>query len=670
MIASPSDIAAISANELFGDRIAYHGNTLAVSAPATAETRGSVFIYTRASEPSNLWTLTKQLIEPVVPTSVPYAGQLAVQGDILALTYDETVLLYQRDRGGVNNWGLLTEIDPPVGADATGYGTTLFLTSGMLLVGSPFEVGTAGGGQQTHGALYIYQPNTANPAQWDMKQRLAPTPSTAPGFFSAAIAQSGDWIATSAPAETSNQGQAKGVVYLFKRGGNGVWSQVRVVKIDDVSSVYDQLSLQGDTLLAAKPSAIINGVPNAGAVNVLMRTQGGSDNWGIATRLTDAVPMQDAYFGMAVTQSGNAMIVSRLKSSQSADSSAIGVFARSSPIATDWTLLRAHIVQGLTGYGRQIVIDGTTVMVSAPWHNIHGEANRGMVFSYRRDIGGAGMWGLAATIVGPGCVEDCGTEYYALAATDLVNIERTKVGCPQVRVNPLLDQSALSHSIDMATRDYYSHTTPEGVTFSDRIFDAGYRFSMAGEILFMGPTSPEQAVRGWMDSAAHRDVILNCEMTETGFGVWSHPNSGNELFWTQVFGRPTSEFLLEPPPGITPPPLDGNVPYSITLSNQTLLEGMPTNSLVGILTARDLDIPDDSHTFALIESATNPDNLSFVIQGHELRTTAVLHNATQPKYRIYVQTTDAEGHRFATHIDVFVAKIVATDFQPLIFQNK
>jgi hypothetical protein len=659
-----------ASNELFGDRIAFHGNTLAVSAPRTAETRGAVLIYTRSTDASNLWTIARQILEPSAPGNSAYAGQIAVFDDLLAVAYNEQVLIYRRDMGGANQWGLQAQISPPAGVDKTGYGTSLFLAEGLLLVGSPFEVGTDGGGRTTHGALYLYQPDATDAARWNLQQRLAPAPSAAPGFFSAAATQSGDWIAASAPAETSNQGQAKGVVYLFRRQSGETWTQARVVPIDDVSSIYDQLSLQGDSLVVAKPSATVDMVNNAGAVTVLMRNQGGADNWGLATRITDPTPAQDTYFGMAVAISGNSLLVSRLRSSPTDASSALGVFIRESPVATDWTLLRAHIVQGLTGYGRQIVVDGSTVMVNAPWHNLHGEANRGMVFSYRRDIGGAGMWGLAATIVGPGCIEDCGTDYYALAATDLVNLERTKAGCAQVRVNPLLDQSALSHSVDQATRDYYSHDTPEGDTFGDRIFDAGYRFSIAAEILFKGPTSPEQAVRGWMDSPVHRDIILNCELTETGFGVWSHPNSGNELFWTQVFGKPTAEFLIEPPPGITPPPLDGHLPYSITLSSQEFLEGLPVHALVGTLAALDLDIPDDSHTFALIESDANPDNLAFVIQGDELRNAEVLYHANQPKYRIRVQTTDAEGHRYATHVEIFVTKVAAMDYLPVVARSE
>ena len=63
---------------------------------------------------------------------------------------------------------------------------------------------------------------------------------------------------------------------------------------------------------------------------------------------------------------------------------------------------------------------------------------------------------------------------------DIVNDERATAGCPALTVDDRY-HGARAHSADMAARDYFSHTTPEGVAFSTRITNAGYRWSSAGE---------------------------------------------------------------------------------------------------------------------------------------------------------------------------------------------
>src|SRR5690554_5655505 len=45
---------------------------------------------------------------------------------------------------------------------------------------------------------------------------------------------------------------------------------------------------------------------------------------------------------------------------------------------------------------------------------------------------------------------------------DLVNDERTANGCSELRVDERLEEAARGHSEDMAERDYFDHTTPDG----------------------------------------------------------------------------------------------------------------------------------------------------------------------------------------------------------------
>jgi uncharacterized protein YkwD len=112
----------------------------------------------------------------------------------------------------------------------------------------------------------------------------------------------------------------------------------------------------------------------------------------------------------------------------------------------------------------------------------------------------------------------------------LVNNERADAGCDPVAEEPHLDTAAQKHSDDMSARDYFSHDTPEGVHFDERIRDAGYS-KPGAENIAKGATSAAQVMEMWMNSSGHRANILNCSLTKLGVGV---TKSG--WYWTQDFG--------------------------------------------------------------------------------------------------------------------------------------
>lgn len=119
-----------------------------------------------------------------------------------------------------------------------------------------------------------------------------------------------------------------------------------------------------------------------------------------------------------------------------------------------------------------------------------------------------------------------------LRVVELVNAERAAHGCDRpLVVDDRLAEAAQGHSTDMATRDYFSHTSPEGETFVDRVLAAGYP-DPAAENIARGQTSPEQVMTDWMNSDGHRTNILNCEYRAIGVGL-----DTRGWYWTQDFGR-------------------------------------------------------------------------------------------------------------------------------------
>ena len=116
------------------------------------------------------------------------------------------------------------------------------------------------------------------------------------------------------------------------------------------------------------------------------------------------------------------------------------------------------------------------------------------------------------------------------AVLALVNDARAAKGCKALVIDDRITTAAQAHSTDMANRKYFSHDTPEGADFAERMRAAGYS-KPGGENIAQGYRTPEQVMQGWMNSAGHKANIETCEFTTMGVGLDTRGN-----YWTQDFG--------------------------------------------------------------------------------------------------------------------------------------
>ncbi|MFJ3234395.1 CAP domain-containing protein [Streptomyces sp. NPDC086787] len=116
----------------------------------------------------------------------------------------------------------------------------------------------------------------------------------------------------------------------------------------------------------------------------------------------------------------------------------------------------------------------------------------------------------------------------------LTNAERRAAGLPPLAADPLLAAAAQGHSADMAARDFYSHTSPEGSEPWDRAAAAGAARRSIGENIACGQRSAAEVVDGWMNSPGHRANILKPSFTHIGVGFAGGGRAGT--YWTQLFG--------------------------------------------------------------------------------------------------------------------------------------
>ena len=85
----------------------------------------------------------------------------------------------------------------------------------------------------------------------------------------------------------------------------------------------------------------------------------------------------------------------------------------------------------------------------------------------------------------------------------------------------------------MHERGFFDHINPDGETPWDRMNRYGIRgWTLVGENIAFGYSSPAAVEAAWMDSPGHRRNILTAGFTHVGVGLYEEDGM---IFWTQLF---------------------------------------------------------------------------------------------------------------------------------------
>src|SRR2546430_8474867 len=127
-----------------------------------------------------------------------------------------------------------------------------------------------------------------------------------------------------------------------------------------------------------------------------------------------------------------------------------------------------------------------------------------------------GLLGSLAPLVAEGASLDSSEQ-------DLVariNAFREARSLPALAVSDTLTAAAKWMSSDMGARNYFAHTSLDGRSPTQRMFDAGYPAfgTWTGEDLAAGYTTTADVLNGWINSPAHYAVLVNPQYHAIGVG--------------------------------------------------------------------------------------------------------------------------------------------------------
>jgi len=122
---------------------------------------------------------------------------------------------------------------------------------------------------------------------------------------------------------------------------------------------------------------------------------------------------------------------------------------------------------------------------------------------------------------------------------DNTNQVREKEGKKSLILSEKLSKAAEQKAKYMFEKNYWAHTSPEGVEPWTFILDQDYDYSYAGENLARNFYYSREVVDAWMKSPTHKENLLSNNYDEVGFAVVNGVLDGYETtLVVQMFGRP------------------------------------------------------------------------------------------------------------------------------------
>lgn len=99
-----------------------------------------------------------------------------------------------------------------------------------------------------------------------------------------------------------------------------------------------------------------------------------------------------------------------------------------------------------------------------------------------------------------------------------INDQRDERGITHLKENSILTEAARNYGKYMFANGFFSHNTPGGQSPVDRLNIINFKFKAMGENIAKAP-DVTTADNGLMNSAEHRDNILNNQFTDIGVGI-------------------------------------------------------------------------------------------------------------------------------------------------------
>lgn len=141
------------------------------------------------------------------------------------------------------------------------------------------------------------------------------------------------------------------------------------------------------------------------------------------------------------------------------------------------------------------------------------------------------------------------TDIHVEQLLETTNQKRQSQGLTPLALNDKLSAAAAAKAVDMFSKNYWAHNSPDGKTPWDFIVSSGYGYTVAGENLAKNFANSVGVVDAWMASPTHRDNILKAGYQDVGVAIVNGVLGGEETtLVVQMFGASSARPVSVAPP--------------------------------------------------------------------------------------------------------------------------
>ena len=370
----------------FDDEIAVDGDWMVMGAsltdgPTGNYQQGAAYLYQKGG--TGTWLFVKRLFASDGADNDRFGNSVAISGNTIVVgayvddisnnTNQGSAYIFERNQGGVNNWGEVKKLVASDGADGDLFGWSVAISGNTVVVGVLWDdIGT--NGQQ--GSAYIFSRNRGGSNAWGRVKKLVASDGTDFDYFGRSVAISGNIVVVGAIGDDNGTNIEQGSTYLYERnqGGTNAWGEVKKLLASDRSYTYrfgNSVAISGDTVVVG---AYANAEPNEfqGSAYLYKRDQGGTNTWGEVKKLVASDGASTDWFGSSVAISGNTVVVGAKYNRTIYGQGSAYLFKRDYGGVNTWGQFRRLVASDgtLRQYlGSSVAITNDTVFVWAPGPN-------------------------------------------------------------------------------------------------------------------------------------------------------------------------------------------------------------------------------------------------------------------------------------------------------------
>ena len=195
------------ANDQFGVSVALDGDTIAIGALGTNELSGAVVIFERSSGEASDWEQVAELIPSDSAPNDQFGASIRMDGDLLVAGAPGGNLLrgaayvFERSVGEVDTWEQVAKLNAEDGVIFDLFGGAVAIGGDTVVVGASVS-------GFLRGSVYIFERNAGGVENWGLAGKLTAHDGIANDLFGVSVAVDGDTVIAGAAGDDELRGSA------------------------------------------------------------------------------------------------------------------------------------------------------------------------------------------------------------------------------------------------------------------------------------------------------------------------------------------------------------------------------------------------------------------------------------------------------------------------------